>query len=96
MGLPEALVRAVSDMFITCDMQTWAKEQWHAGQLVYNYLFAHGKQENAYWARVAHIMELEYVFGLPFFTEHRNKYSDEDRRVSKKVIDYWGKFAHFQ
>ena len=65
---------------------------------VYMYEFSHSSLlANPPWQGSYHTLELEFVFGTPFlnFTTDGGYawlYTNEDRKVSKKVMKIWSNF----
>jgi len=63
---------------------------------VYVYAFNHRTSGNPWpsWTGNAlHGYEIDHVFGVPHRSESKNKYSDEERTLSDRVIKYWTNFA---
>ena len=52
---------------------------------------ASSKLTHPYSVGVIHADEIFYVFGDPFIRD--NLYTDEDRNVSRAVMQYWANFA---
>jgi carboxylesterase type B len=45
------------------------------------------------WTGVMHGYEIEYIFGMPFL--NYDKFGNDDRLVSKRMMNYWANFAKF-
>ncbi len=68
-----------------------------SGKTVYRYEFTYMPKKPVvpYW-KVAHAMELAYVFGLPLIDQKNfllANYTDEDKVVSRNVMKLWTDFA---
>lgn len=60
---------------------------------VYVYLFDHRASNIAWpeWMGVIHGYEIEFVFGLPL--EKRLNYTQEEEKLSRRMMKYWANFA---
>ena len=45
------------------------------------------------WMGIMHGYEIELVFGMPFF--YPEEYNDEDRAVSKRMVQEWMNFTKY-
>ena len=65
---------------------------------VYMYKFCHFSElADPLWWRSYHTLELEFIFGSPFLDfmidgGYPHNYTDEDRRISKKMMRLWSNF----
>jgi len=96
MTYSEALIRMVSDMYITCDMQRLAQKAFDPADddghhRVFNYIFSYADPLHAPWAGVQHTRELLFEFGSTFFDSAH--YTDEERALTRKMIKIWTNFA---
>lgn len=63
---------------------------------VYFYTFEHQTERlfDLYnwpeWLGVMHGYEIDYIFGVPF---NNSLYTDQERRLSARMMEYWSKFA---
>jgi len=96
-SMSEALVRVVSDMFVTCDVQNWARlHERKEKHMVFNYVFDYASRGSAPWARVPHIREIEFMFARPFSAEAKTNYNADDRHVSSYMVFLWKTWAHIK
>uniref|UniRef100_A0A915KSI3 Acetylcholinesterase n=1 Tax=Romanomermis culicivorax TaxID=13658 RepID=A0A915KSI3_ROMCU len=98
-----SLDNLINDFYFTCDSQEMAKRFVNgrsegAGTLFY-YQFSHrssSAQPWPEWMGVLHGDEIAYVFGEPLSNRQKSKddrYSEEDRKLSRTMMRYWANFA---
>lgn len=63
------------------------------GSTVYKYLFTHRSANSKYpaWVNSTHEDEIPYVFGLPLNSTYG--YTDDERKLTSKIMKYWTNFA---
>lgn len=84
-----------SDYFFTCPMLRFALTWQEKTEHVYMYQFLHRPEQSPYpeWFGVTHCDEIEYLFGFPF--DETLQYTEEERNVSRTVINYFSNFIKF-
>lgn len=89
----EALDMIVGDYHFTCPTVQWADRFVQAGIPVYQYVFAHRSSLNPWptWTGVMHGEEVAFVFGEPL--NDTLGYSEDDKSVSRRLMQYWANFA---
>ncbi|CAF93936.1 unnamed protein product, partial [Tetraodon nigroviridis] len=82
----DALDDIVGDHNVICPLAYFARG-------VYVYLFDHRASNIAWpeWMGVIHGYEIEFVFGLPL--EKRLNYTQEEEKLSRRMMKYWANFA---
>jgi len=96
LSMSEALVRVVSDMFVTCDVQNWARLHERNVTRVFNYVFDYAARGSAPWARVPHNREIQFLFARPFSAESKANYNADDRQVSDFMTSIWKTWGHIK
>ncbi|VDL92825.1 unnamed protein product [Schistocephalus solidus] len=91
--------RISADMEFVCGTIKFAQliAQLPRGKVQF-YHFLRKTKNNGFpdWTGAMHGYEIEYVFGMPFFDEFREKFynfTDEERQLSRKIMRYWANFA---
>ncbi|XP_060569602.1 cholinesterase 1-like isoform X2 [Ruditapes philippinarum] len=85
----------VGDITFKCDVRSFASHhasQSHGRTYMYSFEYRHSANPWPSWMGSLHGYEIEPVFGQPF--NPMLKYSDLDREVSAKVMDYFTTFAN--
>uniref|UniRef100_A0A3Q4BXY6 Carboxylic ester hydrolase n=1 Tax=Mola mola TaxID=94237 RepID=A0A3Q4BXY6_MOLML len=82
----DALDDIVGDHNVICPLVHFARG-------IYLYLFDHRASNLAWpeWMGVIHGYEIEFVFGLPL--EKRLNYTQEEEKLSRRMMRYWANFA---
>jgi carboxylesterase type B len=86
---------SVGDITFKCDVRSFASHhasQSHGRTYMYSFEYRHSANPWPSWMGSLHGYEIEPVFGQPF--NPMLKYSDLDREVSAKVMDYFTTFAN--
>ncbi|KAM4637287.1 LOW QUALITY PROTEIN: acetylcholinesterase-like, partial [Amazona ochrocephala] len=89
----EALGAVVGDHNVVCPVTALARRWAERGGRVFAYLFEHRASTLLWpaWMGVPHGYEIEFVFGQPLRRELN--YSEEEERLSGRMMRYWGNFA---
>ncbi|XP_057282932.1 acetylcholinesterase, partial [Pezoporus wallicus] len=90
----EALGAIVGDHNVVCPLMEFASRWAEGGRgRVYAYLFEHRASTLLWpqWMGVPHGYEIEFVFGQPLRPELN--YTEEEKRLSRRMMGYWGNFA---
>jgi len=96
-------VYSLSDYIFVCPTILfggyYAKNALPTGE-VYQYRLTYASTQsiskNSVWAGAAHADDLPLVFGHPFRSLERFLWSDDDRKLSKKIMDIWTHFAKYE
>ena len=93
-----------TDAFFACPsvelLQELAKKD---GLKVFGYVFTHADGRLPSWAKAAHVVELDYVFGSPVVGRRLSLYdpvseqyafNEEEKKLSRLMVDLWSSFAH--
>jgi hypothetical protein len=87
--------KIVGDIMFACPSIKLANKYNEAnpGKNTYFYKFNKRSKSNPWpkWLGVMHGYEIEYIFGVPFWNSQ--SYDDEDRLVSRQIMNYWANFA---
>ena len=86
--------KMVGDFVFSCPTVKLANKYSNANpQKTFFYKFDKRAKTNPWpeWMGVMHGYEIEYVFGMPWL--HANLYDDEDRLISRRMMNYWANFA---
>uniref|UniRef100_A0A8V5GQY8 Acetylcholinesterase n=1 Tax=Melopsittacus undulatus TaxID=13146 RepID=A0A8V5GQY8_MELUD len=88
----EALGAIVGDHNVVCPLMEFAG-RWALWGRVYVYLFEHRASTLLWpqWMGVPHGYEIEFVFGQPLRPELN--YTEEEKGLSRRMMEYWGNFA---
>ncbi|XP_061205220.1 acetylcholinesterase, partial [Neopsephotus bourkii] len=90
----EALGAIVGDHNVVCPLMEFASHWDEGGRgRVYAYLFEHRASNLGWpqWMGVPHGYEIEFVFGQPL--RAGMNYTEEEKRLSRRMMGYWGNFA---
>ncbi|XP_061815369.1 acetylcholinesterase isoform X1 [Nerophis lumbriciformis] len=94
----DALDDIVGDHNVICPLALFARSYAQHNALksnagVYLYLFDHRASNLPWpeWMGVIHGYEIEFVFGLPL--EKRFNYTQEEEKLSRRMMRYWANFA---
>ena len=89
----EQVDRFTGDPRFTCPVMDFAHRYSETGNNVYVYHFSHRASVSPWpiWSGVLHGDEIPFVFGVPL---NRSKaYNEDEVKLSKKMMTYWGNFA---
>jgi len=95
-------VKLLSEMFIDAPTVKIASLSTDAGVPTFFYSFKLDENNPRYsnWQSSYHAMELNYIFGSPFSGVEiegglRRNFTDEERRISHRIMTYWSNFATY-
>lgn len=89
----DALDKIVGDRHFTCNVNEFAHAYAKAGNEVYMYFFKHRSSRSLWpsWSGVLHGDEINYIFGEPL--DSMKRYTQEEIKLSKRMMRYWANFA---
>ena len=89
----EALDQATGDAYFVCGVNALAHAYAAHGHHVFYYFFSQRFQSNPWpeFMGVLHGDEILFVFGEPFKTH--TSFTDDEKRLSRKMMQYWTNFA---
>ncbi len=99
-AIRRSAVHAIGDYYLTCPTILFGghivKNSVFTGN-VYQYRLTYANSQSiskfSTWADVTHADDLVLVFGLPFKSFDRKFWTNEDRILSKQIMDIWTHFA---
>ncbi len=102
-GIRRSAVHAIGDYYSTCPTILFGghivKNSIFTGN-VYQYRLTYANSLSvskfSTWADVTHADDLVLVFGLPFKSFDRKFWTNEDRILSKQIMDIWTHFAKYE
>ena len=88
-----ALDKAVGDAYFTCAVNTFAHAYASAGEHVFYYYFTQRYRSNPWppWMGVLHGDEILFAFGEPL--KSSGNFTGGEKRLSRKMMQYWTNFA---
>ena len=91
----KSIDRAVSDSYFVCSVNSLARAYARESQDVYYYWFSHRWSANPWpeWMGVIHADELWFTFGHPFNNSSPYSFTEEEKKLSDKMMTYWTNFA---
>ena len=87
------LDNAIGDCHFTCNVNYFAHEYASAGENVFMYYFTHRYSSNPWppWMGVLHGDEILFVFGEPM--KIGLNYTNDERELARRMMQYWANFA---
>ncbi|XP_040067146.2 acetylcholinesterase-like [Ixodes scapularis] len=90
-----ALDKIMGDYHFTCPVVDWANRSADIDIPVFQYYFKHRSTGNPWpeWTGVMHGDEIAFEFGVPLNSSLSLPYEEDERRLSRRMMNYWANFA---
>ncbi|XP_038071701.1 cholinesterase 1-like [Patiria miniata] len=92
----DSTVQVVSDGVFVCPQDSAARAFTAAGRKVYRYHMTHAPTSHylaSKWTGSAHADEIPFVFGVPLVASDKFTYTEDEARMSLRIIKYWTNMA---